>query len=67
MRSLSYKANADESRYLLDRSNAIVYEQSFNDKINKILTIPASQSIDSILANVQPKKPTQGITGLFAD
>ena len=67
MRSLSYKANADESRYLLDRSNAIVHEQSFNDKIKKILTIPANQSIDSILANVQQKKPTQGITGLFAD
>ena len=67
MRSLSYKANADESRYLLDRSNAIVHEQSFNDKITKILTIPANQSIDSILANVQQKKPTQGITGLFAD
>jgi uncharacterized membrane protein YqjE len=67
MRSLSYKANADESRYLLDRSNAIVHEQSFNDKIKKILTIPANQSIDSILANVQQKKPTQGITGLFAE
>ena len=67
MRSLSYKANADESRYLLDRSNAIVHEQSFNDKITKILTIPANQSIDSILANVQQKKPTQGITGLFAE
>jgi hypothetical protein len=67
MRALSYKANADESRYLLDRSNAIVHEQAFNDKITKILTIPANQSIDSILANVQQKKPTQGITGLFAE
>ena len=67
MRSLSYKANADESRYLLDRSNAIVHEQAFNDKITKILMIPANQSIDSILANAQQKKPTQGITGLFAD
>ncbi|WP_373544883.1 hypothetical protein [Chamaesiphon sp.] len=66
MRSLSYKANADESRYLLDRSNAIVHEQSFNDKIKKILTIPANQSIDSILANVQQKKPTPELTGLFA-
>ena len=66
MRSLSYKANADESRYLLDRSNAIVHEQSFNDKITKILTIPANQSLDSILANVQQKKPTPELTGLFA-
>ena len=66
MRSLSYKANADESRYLLDRSNAIVHEQSFNDKVTKILMIPANQSIDSILANVQQKKPTPELTGLFA-
>jgi len=29
IRSLSYKANADESRYLLDRANSPKHEQSF--------------------------------------
>ena len=42
IRSISDKVNADESRYLLDRSHTIVHEQSFNGKINKILTIPAN-------------------------
>jgi len=42
IRSISDKANADESRYLLDRSHTIVHEQSFNDKNNKNLTIPAN-------------------------
>jgi hypothetical protein len=67
MRSLSYAANADESRYLLDRSDAPKHEQSFNDKVAKIITIPPNQSIDSIIANTTQGNPTTGITGLFAD
>jgi uncharacterized membrane protein YqjE len=67
MRALSYRANADESRYLLDRANADRHERSFNDKITKILTIPAGKSNDNIIANTMQKKPTPGLTGLFAD
>jgi CHASE3 domain sensor protein len=66
MRALSYKANGDESRYLLDRSNAAQHEQSFNDKIAKIITIPPTQSNDSIIANATQKRTTPDITGLFA-
>ncbi|PSB55857.1 hypothetical protein [Chamaesiphon polymorphus] len=67
MRSLSYKANADESRYLLDRANSAKHEQSYKDKVTRILNIPADRSIDSIIANVSQKRPTSGLTGLFAD
>jgi hypothetical protein len=67
MRSLSYKANADESRYLLDRANSAKHEQSFNDKVTRILNIPANQSIASIVANVNQQRPTSGLTGLFSD
>jgi hypothetical protein len=67
MRSLSYKANADESRYLLDRANSAKHEQSYNDKVTRILNIPADRSIESIISNVSQKKPTSGLTGLFAD
>jgi hypothetical protein len=67
MRSLSYKANADESRYLLDRSNAIGHEQSFNDKVNKIVVIPSGQSIESIVTNTKAGKPTPKLTGLLAN
>jgi hypothetical protein len=76
MRSLSYKANADESRYLLDRANSKQHEQSFNDKINKILTIPPNfvrENIEYNIGNSQDRKKAQeltgleGLTGLFAD
>ena len=67
MRSLSYRANADESRYLLDRSNSARHEQSFNDKVNKILTIPDQKiSIENIIANVNQEISTPGLTGLFS-
>ncbi len=67
MRSLSYKANADESRYLLDRANSAKHEQSFNDKTAKILTVPSNLSVDNAIANTVQGKTSQGITGLFAD
>ncbi|WP_295621756.1 hypothetical protein [Chamaesiphon sp. GL140_3_metabinner_50] len=68
MRSLSYRANADESRYLLDRSNAALHERSFTDKTNKILIIPNEKtSIEGIIVNINEKRSTPGLTGLFAD
>jgi hypothetical protein len=66
MRALSYKANGDESRYLLDRSNAAQHERSFNDKVAKIMTISPNQSYESIIANTTQNRSTPGITGLFA-
>lgn len=35
-RALAYGANRDESRFLLDRTNAAKHEQAFQDKIKKI-------------------------------
>jgi hypothetical protein len=68
MRSLSYKANGDESRYLLDRLNAAGHERSFNEKIARIITIPSNQSVESIIANTNQGKTTLGMNGgLFAD
>ncbi len=67
MRSLSYKANGDESRYLLDRQNASLYEQSFKDKINKILTVPRNITNEVVVGNVQKSQQTPGLTGLLAD
>jgi hypothetical protein len=67
MRSLSYKANADESRYLLDRTNGIKHEQSFNDKIAKIITVPSNLSIEMTIANISQERPLPGITGLFSE
>jgi Four helix bundle sensory module for signal transduction len=73
MRALSYKANGDESRYLLDRANAAQHEQSFNTKIKTILTIPPGFSNQNILSSLQADNTSTrlselaGITGLFAN
>jgi hypothetical protein len=67
MRALSYKANGDESRYLLDRANAAQHEQSFNTKIKTILTIPPGVPIENIEPNVESaenNKSTGNLTGL---
>jgi hypothetical protein len=67
MRALSYRANADESRYLLDRVNAPQHERSFKDKINKILTVPTNLTNEGVISNVQNDRQTPGLTGLLAD
>jgi hypothetical protein len=67
MRSLSYRANADESRYLLDRGNSAKHERSFTDKTNKILMMPNNKtSIEDIINNIDQQRPTSGLTGLFS-
>lgn len=67
MRSLSYRANADESRYLLDRSNAALHERSFTDKVNKILMMPNEKtSIENIITDVNTQHLTAELTGLFS-
>ncbi|WP_310413740.1 hypothetical protein [Chamaesiphon sp. OTE_8_metabat_110] len=67
MRSLSYKANADESRYLLDRANSPKHEQSFNDKVAKILTIPPNLSIENVILNTSLDIKSGEVTGLFTN
>jgi hypothetical protein len=68
MRALSYKINADESRYLLDRSNAKQHEQSFNDEVAKIISYPQGVlSLETIAKNTEQGRLTPGLTGLFAD
>ncbi|WP_329366481.1 hypothetical protein OG896_17410 [Streptomyces sp. NBC_00669] len=39
-RAMSYDANADESRYLLDPGRRGTYEQSFEDTSQQLLTLP---------------------------
>ncbi|WP_310488665.1 hypothetical protein [Chamaesiphon sp. VAR_69_metabat_338] len=67
MRALSYRANADESRYLLDRVNAPQHERSFNDKIKKILTIPPTLTTETVVSNTLQNIKTPGLTGLLSE
>jgi hypothetical protein len=48
-RALSYMANADESRYLLDIENKDKHEQAFNSKILKLVTLPQGQSLAAVI------------------
>jgi CHASE3 domain sensor protein len=65
MRALSYKINADESRYLLDRANADKHERSFNEGVTKIIRSPVS--LETIANDTAKGIPITGVTGLFAD
>jgi hypothetical protein len=70
-RALSYMANADESRYLLDSSNANLHETAFKTKMAKIITLPTGQSLANIIQQIPPTDgdlqfKLTGFTGLYA-
>jgi hypothetical protein len=51
-RAFAYDANGDESRWLLDRSQAAVYEKGFFDKTARLAKRPESLSFDMLVAKV---------------
>jgi hypothetical protein len=70
-RALSYMANADESRYLLDSANAKLHENAFKTKLAKIVTLPPGQSLANVIQRIpQTDGDLQfqltGFTGLYA-
>jgi hypothetical protein len=67
MRALSYKANGDESRYLLDPANSAKHEQAFNQNIQTIINIPPTLSFTKIINNTSQGAKSEGLSGLFAD
>ncbi len=66
-RALAYGANADESRYLLDKQNAAKHEQAFFAKVNQIVKLPQGKSWDEARKTLVEGKPLDGLTGFFAD
>ncbi|MCC3472174.1 MULTISPECIES: hypothetical protein [unclassified Microcoleus] len=68
-RALAYSANADESRYLLDREFAAQHERKFVEKMAKIAVIPANLlDFESVAKEFKPSnvQGVAGFTGLFA-
>ena len=65
--AISYDANADESRYLLDPGRADVYERAFVSKSALLASIPAGQTAEGVLAASRRKEPPSGFKGLLAD
>lgn len=65
IRSLSYMANGDESRYLLDPVNATKHEKSFLSNTNQIVQIPSNSSAQQIIANTEQGLKNDNVGGLF--
>jgi hypothetical protein len=66
-RSISYSANGDESRYLLDSALASQHEQAFFDKVAKLVTLPKGQTFETVAAASTQGKKVEGFTGYMAD
>ncbi len=72
-RALSYMANADESRYLLDTENKDKHDRAFSSKIAKLVTIPqGAKSLTDIINSIprtagEQKFQLSGFTGFYAE
>jgi hypothetical protein len=66
-RALAYGANRDESRYLLDKANAVEHEKAFQEKIDKIIKLPVNETFESIAPKLARSEKVNGLTGLFGD
>jgi hypothetical protein len=70
-RSLSYMANADESRYLLDTGSADLHDRAFKNKLSKILTLPSGKSLTDVIKLIPQSDQNlifrlDGLSGLYA-
>jgi hypothetical protein len=72
-RAMSYDANADESRYLLDPGRRGSYEQSFEDTSQRLLTLPQATlgtydaRLASALAAYRADHADLRFTGYYGD
>jgi hypothetical protein len=67
-RALSYQANSDESRYLLDKVNAATHEERFRQRVKEIMFIPKDLNLEDInrKINSNSKADLNRVTGLVA-
>ncbi len=70
-RALSYMANGDESRYLLDTANASLHDRAFKTKIDKIVTLPPGKSLADVIKLIPQSDRNlafklDGLNGLYA-
>ncbi|HEY9705590.1 MAG TPA: hypothetical protein V6C58_24340, partial [Allocoleopsis sp.] len=66
-RALAYMANADESRYLLDKGNAVNHEKAFFSKIAQIIEFPPGQNFDQVIQTLNQGQKVPGLKGYLAD
>lgn len=66
-RALSYSANADESRYLLDTALASTHDQAFFNKVNKIAELPRGETFEAVIAASAKGAKVNGLKGLLGE
>ena len=65
-RAVAFDANADESRWLIDRANAANYQNGFFQEAGKIATLPPDASYEAVARTNAKDLPT-GFTGFLAN
>ncbi len=70
-RALSYMANADKSRYLLDSANANLHDRAFKTKVAKLANLPPGKSLVDIIKLIPLNEgdlsfKLAGFNGLYA-
>ncbi len=66
-RAISYAANSDESRYLLDPGHAAAQEQAFFTKTGSLATLPAGLTPQRLVTQLRAGKHVEGFSGYLAD
>jgi hypothetical protein len=64
-RAVAYAANADESRYLLDKANAAKHEQGFFMKRDSLVKPPQGETLESLVHAT--RLDLDGFTGYLTD
>lgn len=64
--AIAYDANAEESRWLLDRERAAQYEQAFLEKAGTVVTVPRGQNYKTAAANAVNKQNDPNFKGMLA-
>jgi tetratricopeptide (TPR) repeat protein len=69
-RAVSYQANSDESRYLLDKARIAQHQESFTKHVKEIMSFPSGVTLDDIDQAIGSEKRTgkkfNEVTGLIA-
>jgi tetratricopeptide (TPR) repeat protein len=69
-RAISYQANSDESRYLLDKENLNQHQQKFTKRVKEIMSLPTGVSLEDIDQAIGSEQRTgrkfNEVTGLIA-
>ena len=65
-RAVAYDANANESRWLIDRAHAATYQNGFFQEAGKVAALPQGTSYDA-LAQTSAKDLPPGFTGFLAN